>query len=98
MVLVARLYPYIGGYAVYLSNDRPLDPLRLIKWARRLLWVALFISFMVVMGYFHVIITYTFLGSVFCCVVPQLFKKKREIPETNQINYTMYFGYCESRA
>ena len=75
----------------------PLDAETLIKWVSRLLWLELFIALIVVMGYFHVIITYTFLGSVFCCVVPQLFKKKREIPETNQIDYTMYFGYCETR-
>jgi len=82
------------------GTSETIDPELLLKWSTRLLWVLLFISLMVVMGYFHVIITYTFLASVFFCILPALFRKdeeEREDTETNQIDYTMYFGYCETR-
>ena len=57
------------------SNDRPLE---LIKWGERSLYVLLFISCMVVMGYWHVPITYTFLGAVFCLILPVLFYKEEK--------------------
>jgi len=56
-----------------LSVDGPLD---LIKWGNRFLWLELFIALMVVMGYWHTIITYTFLASVFCLILPVLFTKE----------------------
>ena len=57
------------------SIDRPLD---IIKWSYRLLYILLFIVCMVVMGYWHVPITYTFLGST---LVPILicFSSKKEL-------------------
>ena len=58
-----------------LSNDGPLE---IIKWSYRLLYLLLFIVCMVVMGYWHVPITYTFLGST---LVPILicFSSKKEL-------------------
>ena len=65
-----------------LSNDRPLE---LIKWGNRALYLMLFLSWMVVMGYWHVTITWTFLGSVCALILPLLFHKedpnKEEIEE-----------------
>ena len=67
------------------SIDRPIE---IFKWGDRALYLMLFISCMVVMGYWHVPITFTFLGSVFCLILPLLFHKEeaeeeREVAETN---------------
>lgn len=45
----------------------------MIKWGRRLLYLLLFISFFVVYGSLGDPITYTFLGSMICLVIPVLF-------------------------
>ena len=62
-----------------LSNDE--QALRIFKWGNRALYLMLFISWMVVMGYWHVTITFTFLGSVSALIISQLFhkEKKKEI-------------------
>ncbi len=75
------------------------EPLTLIKWGDRFLWVALFISLMVVMGYFHTIITFTFLGSIMALFYIALIWrnyviKKQEIVKTNLRDmYSTYFEY-----
>jgi CHASE2 domain-containing sensor protein len=60
---------------MYYPNDRPLE---IIKWVNRALYLMLFISWMVVMGYWHVPITFTFLGSVTALILSQLFYKKED--------------------
>jgi len=60
------------------STDRPLEIDFLIKWGNRALFLMLFISCMVVMGYWHTIITYTFLVSVFALILPLLFYKDED--------------------
>lgn len=62
-----------------LSNDEP--PLDIIKWGDRLLYLILFISCMVVMGYWHVPMTYAFLGAVFALILPMLFYKDADNEE-----------------
>ena len=64
------------------------EPLALIKWGDRFLYVLVFISLIVVMGYFHTIITFTFLGSVMAMFyIAQIWRKyiieKQEITKTN---------------
>ena len=64
------------------------EPLDIIKWGDRFLYVLLFISLMVVMGYFHTIITFTFLGSVMVMFYIALIWRnyvieKQEIAKTN---------------
>jgi len=64
------------------------EPLTLIKWGDRFLWLLLFISLMVVMGYFHTIITFTFLGSIMSMFyIAVIWRKyiieKQEIAKTN---------------
>ena len=64
------------------------EPLTLIKWGDRFLWVLLFISLIVVMGYFYTIITFTFLGSVMALFYIALIWRnyiieKQEIVKTN---------------
>ena len=39
-------------------------PLVILKWGHRALFVLLFISLMVVMGYWHVPFTFAFLGAI----------------------------------
>ena len=63
---------------MHLSNDEALE---IFKWGDRLLYLLLFISCMVTMGYWHTIITYTFLASVFCLILPLLFYKDDGIPQ-----------------
>lgn len=57
------------------SPDRPIT---VIRWGVRSLYVLLFLSCMVVMGRWHLPITFTFLGSVFCLIIPVLFLLKDE--------------------
>ena len=60
-----------------LSNGGPLDdPLNILKWGYRALYVLLFISLIVVMGYWHTIITYTFLGAVLALLLPVIFSRE----------------------
>ena len=60
------------------SNDEALE---ILKWGDRLLYLLLFISCMIAMGYWHTIITYTFLAAVFCLILPLLFYKADDIPQ-----------------
>lgn len=55
-----------------------LGPEKIIKLGRWLIYVLLFISFLVVYGSFHIPITYTFLGSIVCLIIPVLFLLKEE--------------------
>ena len=71
---MAHLHNDIWGNLMCVSGNEP--PLTLLKWGYRLLWVLLFISFMVVMGQWHTIITYTFLGSAVALLFPILFSRK----------------------
>ena len=64
------------GDTMHDPTDRPVEPLEIIKWSFRLLYVLLFISSMVVMGQWHTIITYTFLGSALALLFPILFSRK----------------------
>ena len=71
-----------------MCNKTSNEPLTLIKWGDRFLWVLLFISLMVVMGYWHTIITFTFLGSVMVLFYIALIWRnyiieKQEIVKTN---------------
>ena len=64
------------------------EPLTLITWGDRFVWVALFISLIVVMGYWHTIITFTFLGSIMTLFYLALIWRnyviaKQEIAKTN---------------
>ena len=43
------------------SNVEQID---LIKWAGRLLYLEIFISLMVAMGYWHIPLTFAFIGAV----------------------------------
>lgn len=58
-----------------------MEPEIAIKWGERLLYVVLFISLLVVFGRFDRIVTYTFLGSVLCLILPVLFFLKDEDTE-----------------
>jgi hypothetical protein len=49
-----------------------------IKWGRRLVYVMLFISFLIVYGNFTNPITFTFLGSILCLLITGLFLLKDE--------------------
>ena len=55
-----------------------MGPDDVIKWGRRVLYVVLFISLLVVYGSFDNPITYTFLGSIVCLIIPVLFLLKDE--------------------
>ena len=68
LVLVEYHNIGFGDVALHRANGA----LEIIKWGQRLLWVALVISFYVAYGYFHVLITYTFLGSIVCIIVPAI--------------------------
>ena len=51
-----------GGLSVNVSNVEQIETL--IKWAGRLLYVEIFISLMIVMGYWHIPLTFAFIGAV----------------------------------
>ncbi|MHC4737069.1 MAG: hypothetical protein ACYTDW_21865 [Planctomycetota bacterium] len=55
-----------------------MGPKTVITWGRRSLYVVLFISFLIVYGNFHNPITFTFLGSMLCLIIPILFFLKDE--------------------
>jgi len=58
------------------SPDGPIDPLKLIRHAYNLLYVLLFISLFVVMGYWEVPSTIPFLGAILALLLPVLFSRK----------------------
>ena len=79
---------------------RTNEPLTLIKWGDRFLYVLLFISLVVVMGYFHTIITFTFLGSVMVLFyIAMIWRnyviEKQEIAKTNLCD--MYSAFVFSK-
>jgi len=49
-----------------------------IRWGRRVLYVVLFISLVIVYGNFTNPLSYTFLGSILCLILPVLFFLKDE--------------------
>ena len=55
-----------------------MGPLTVIKWGRRLIYLVIFISLIVVYGNWHNPRTYTFLGSILCLLIPLLFLLKDE--------------------
>ncbi len=50
----------------------PLGPVEIIHWGTRLLYVVLFLSFMIIQGYWLYLPSYLFLGSVIALVFPVL--------------------------
>ena len=64
-----------GSFDLRLSA---MGPQTVIRWGRRLIYVVLFISFLIVYGNFHNPITFTFLGSIVCLIIPVLFLLKDE--------------------
>jgi len=66
------------------SNDE--QALEILKWGDRALYLMLFISWAVVMGYWYVPITFTFLGSVTILILIVLFRKKEEESEEADMN------------
>ena len=64
-----------------------MGPLTVIKWANRALYLLMFISLMIVMNQWQFTITYTFLGSVLCLIMPILFLDKLErYPKVLKLN------------
>jgi len=73
----------------------------LINWGDRFLWVLVFISLIVVMGYFHTIITYTFLGSILgmfyiAMIWRNYVTAKQEIAKTNLYDMYSMFVFSEN--
>ena len=70
---------------MHAADDKQVE--QVLTWAYRSLYVLLFISLVVVMGYWRLTITYTFLASVICLLLPLLFSKdilfKTEERDTN---------------
>ena len=56
----------------------PLGPLTVIRWGRRLVYVALLIAFIVAFQSLSNPLTLLFLGSVLCLIFPALFALKDE--------------------
>ncbi len=77
LVLVEYHNTGLGAVALYRTNDA----LEIIKWGQRLLFGMLILSFFIVYGYFHVLITFTFLGSVVCLTVPAILYLEAEIKD-----------------
>ena len=101
MVLVEYHYHGPGYDNMHWANVAQIETL--IKWGDRFLWVLLFISLVIVMGYFQTIITYTFLGSILCMFyIAMIWRKyiieKQEIAKTNLYNmYSMFVFSKEER-
>ena len=98
MVLVEYHNSVAGDNHMYRANVEQIETL--IKWGDRFLWVLLFISLIVVMGYFQTIITYTFLGSILCMFyIAMIWRNyvtaKQEIAKTNL--YDMYSMFVFSK-
>ena len=68
-----------------IAGSLEIEEAMLFKWGSKLLYVLLFISCMVAMGYWHLPTTFPFLAAVFCFIFPQLFRKKEEI-ESDETN------------
>ena len=77
---MAYLHSHTGDHYLHVSNDKALE---IFKWGNRALYLMLFLSCMVVMGYWHVPITFTFLGAVFALILPLLFYKEEETEESD---------------
>ena len=82
---------------MYWSN---VEPLTLITWGDRFLYLELFIALIVVMGYWHTIITFTFLGSImalfYIAVIWRNYViEKQEIAKTNL--HDMYSAFVFSK-
>jgi len=58
---------------MHAADDKQV--VQVMTWAYRSLYVLLFISLIVVMGYWRLTITYTFLASVICLLLPLLFSR-----------------------
>ena len=77
----------------------PIDrPLEIITWGYRLLWVLLFISLIVVMGYWHTIITYTFLAAVLALLLPVLFSREVFFGEDDNLEDDVHKCTLEHRS
>ena len=75
-LLVADHHPSIGGCACISSS---IDgPLAAIRWGRRLLFLTLFISCMIVLNLWHLPITLPFLGAVISLIATALCVVKEE--------------------
>ena len=70
-LLVAHHHNSSREYS-YMCNSYD-EPITLIRWGIRSLYVLLFLSCMIVMGKWTEPITLAFLGSVFCLILPILF-------------------------
>ena len=84
---------------MYWSN---VEPLTLITWGDRFLYLELFIALIVVMGYWHTIITFTFLGSVmamfYIAVIWRNYViEKQEIAKTNLRDMYSAFVFSKER-
>lgn len=55
-----------------------MGPMTAIRWGRRLIYLVLFISFLVIYGHWDNPLTYTFLGSIVCLLIPLLFMLRDE--------------------
>ena len=76
--MVAYLHPDIWGYHMCVSDVEQIETL--IKWAGRLLYLEIFISLMVVMGYWHLPFTFAFIGAVGSLVyVGFVWKNKEDV-------------------
>jgi len=63
------------------NDEMIIEAKRLLKWGYRSLYLLLFISCMVIMGYEYVAFTLPFLGSIFACLFPLIFSKKELLPK-----------------
>jgi hypothetical protein len=79
---VAGLYPYSGSDTMHLSISEPLD---VIKWGYRFLYLLLFVSLMVVMGYWQSSVTIPFLGAVLALLLPLIFSREELLSEEGEI-------------
>ena len=75
---------------------------RVIKWGKRLLYFLLFLPLVLVMGYWHTIITYTFLGSMVLFVGSAIMffeaeEREREVAETIPISAILFDMYIENQ-
>ena len=75
LYLACILFSGRGDSHVCFSIDRPIV---IIRFARKLLYLELFISCIIVMGLWDNPLTYAFLGSVFALILPMLFIKDVE--------------------
>ena len=75
-------YHNYGGGAVTLY--RANGALEILKWGQRLLLGMLFLSFFIAYGYFHVLITYTFLDSMVCLIIPAYIFFELEIKDMEE--------------